>query len=144
TTSVVGAPNPSTYGQSVTFTAMVSSTAGTPSGTVTFFDGATQLGTGPLTAGVATYTTPALATGTHSVTARFAAAGNFAGSTSSAATQPVAPAGTTTGVVVAPSPSTFGQSVTYTATVSSAAGTPTVTVTFFDGATQLGTGSLSA
>src|SRR6202030_3723976 len=44
-TSVVSSLNPSTFGQSVTFTATVSSAAGTPTGTVTFNDGATALGT---------------------------------------------------------------------------------------------------
>jgi len=50
-TSVVSAPNPSVFGQSVTLTATVTSTAGTPTGTVTFKDDATTLGTGTLAAG---------------------------------------------------------------------------------------------
>src|SRR4029077_19931342 len=48
---------------------------------------------------------------------------------------------TTTSVAGAPNPSTFGQSVTITATVTSATGTPAGTVSFFDGITNCVTGS---
>ena len=41
-------------------------------------------------------------------------------------------------------PSSFGQPVTFTATVSIASGTPTGNVSFFDGGVQLGTGTLAA
>lgn len=76
TTSVVSADvNPSVYGQPVTFSATVTVTAGsagTPTGTVQFYDGFTYLGTGTLnSAGIATFTTPALAAGTHSITAAY-------------------------------------------------------------------------
>ena len=55
TTTLFSQPNPSGLGQDVTFTATVSSsTPGTPSGTVTFTDGATTLGTAPLVNSVAT------------------------------------------------------------------------------------------
>jgi uncharacterized repeat protein (TIGR03803 family) len=50
---------------------------------------------------------------------------------------------TTTGLQVSPSSTVFGQGVTLTATVSSARGTPTGEVEFFDGATLLGTSTLS-
>ncbi|HEY2786176.1 MAG TPA: Ig-like domain repeat protein, partial [Fimbriiglobus sp.] len=143
TTSVTGTPNPSNFGDSVTFTATVGSTAGSPTGTVTFFDGANQIGTGSLTGGTATFSTPTLAVGPHTITASYGAAGNFAGSTSSAFSLTVDAAATTTSVVGSPSPSSFGGPVTFTATVGSTAGTPTGTVTFFDGANQIGTGSLA-
>ncbi len=42
--------NPSVFGQSVTLTATVSGNGGTPTGTVTFKDGASSLGTGALAA----------------------------------------------------------------------------------------------
>src|SRR5262249_42620642 len=51
-------------------------------------------------------------------------------------------AATTTTLAAGASTVTFGQPVTLTATVTSAAGTPTGTVTFFDGSTALGTVSL--
>lgn len=74
--------NPSTFGQSVTFTAVVTGRGGTPDGTVTFMDGATALGTGTLASSIATFTTAALAVGSHSITAVYGGHGTFAGSTS--------------------------------------------------------------
>jgi len=93
TTALASSSNPSVYGQGVTFTATVTSAAGTPSGSVTFFDGATPLG--PVTlnpTGIATFTTSSLVAGSHSITAVYAPSGNFLGSTSSPLTQTVTPA----------------------------------------------------
>jgi hypothetical protein len=82
--------NPSTPGQSVTFTATVTSSAGTPTGMVTFKDGTNTLGTDNLDgAGQATFMTSALSTGDHSITAVYGGATNFSGSTSSVLTQTV-------------------------------------------------------
>ena len=61
--------NPAVAQTGVTFTASVSSTVGTPTGTVSFLDGTTPLGQGTLTAGVATLTTSSLGDGSHSITA---------------------------------------------------------------------------
>src|SRR5262249_29246032 len=66
TTTVTSDHNPSTPGQLVTFTATVSAVApgsGTPTGTVTFKDGAATLGTGMLSGGTATFATSSLSTG---------------------------------------------------------------------------------
>src|SRR5439155_24188314 len=49
----------------------------------------------------------------------------------------------TTTVASSANPSTLGQSVTLTASVTGGGATPTGTVTFKDGATTLGTGTLS-
>ena len=69
-TSVVSSNSPSNRGAAVTFTASVTSpVTGTPTGTVTFQDGASALGTGTLSGGTATFTTSALTAGTHSITA---------------------------------------------------------------------------
>ena len=84
--------NPSTSGQPVTFTAtvaVVSPGTGTPTGTVTFDDNGTQIGTGTLTAGVATFSTSSLAVGTQSITAVYSGDTNFTTSTSSAHSQVV-------------------------------------------------------
>jgi hypothetical protein len=45
-------------------------------------DGKTQLGTGALSGGVATYTTTKLATGSHSVTASYGGDANYLAATS--------------------------------------------------------------
>jgi Bacterial Ig-like domain (group 3)/MBG domain (YGX type)/PQQ enzyme repeat len=85
TTTTVTAPASSTYNSSVTLTATVASTAGTPAGTVTFLSGTTAVGTATLNgSGVATLSTTSLGVGTDAVTAAFAASGNFAASTSAA------------------------------------------------------------
>lgn len=74
-------------GQSVTLTATATSASGTPSGTVTFLDGATTLGSATLSAGgVATYTAASLAPGSHSITASYGGTGNFSASVSTAVT----------------------------------------------------------
>src|SRR5207248_2984662 len=91
-TVVSSSTNPSVSGQSVTFTAAVTATAsgaGTPTGTVTFKDGATTLGSGTLSGGSATFSTSALAAGTHTITAVYSGDSTFAPSTSSALTQTV-------------------------------------------------------
>jgi Bacterial Ig-like domain (group 3) len=142
--TVASSLNPSTFGQAVTFTATVTATSGTPTGTVTFKNGTATLGTGTLNDGTATFTTTALTVGTHSVTAVYNGDANFAASTSAALSQTVTQAASTTSVVSSVNPSAVGQAVTFTATVKPAtSGTPTGTVTFNDGASVLGTGKLS-
>lgn len=73
----------------VTFTATLTSTAGTPTGTADFYDGATKLGTGTLAAGVATYTTSSLATGAHSITAVYSGDSSFVTVSSTALTETI-------------------------------------------------------
>jgi Bacterial Ig-like domain (group 3) len=91
------------HGQAVTFVATVSSSAGTPSGTVTFFDGATPLGTVPLdSAGSATLTTSVLAVGSHSITATYNGTADLSSVESGSASESVARAGTQ--VVLVPHP----------------------------------------
>ena len=99
TTTSLSAPANAALGASVTLTATVTSTAGMPAGSVTFYNGSTSLGVGTLNgSGVATLSTTTLPAGTDTATATYAAAGNFAGSSSSAVTltitaAPVKPAG---------------------------------------------------
>lgn len=87
TTALSASATSITAGQSVTFTATIApqSGSGTPTGTVNFLDGTTTLGNGTLnSSGVATFSTSALATGTHSITAAYQGDATFAASTSSA------------------------------------------------------------
>jgi len=148
TTSLTSTPNPSTTGQTVTLTATVSAVApatGTPTGTVTFRDGATALSTVTLVNGSASFQTAALAVGSHPLTATYNGSATFATSTSPVVTQVVnapAAAATSTSLTSTPNPSTVGQTVTLSATVTSGAGVPTGTVTFRDGATVLATVTL--
>jgi hypothetical protein len=88
TVTLTSSFNPSVVGQSVTFRATVTSTGGTPTGIVTFFDGTASLGTAALNAsGVTTFTTFSLAVGFDSITAQYAGDTTFATSTSEAYTQ---------------------------------------------------------
>jgi large repetitive protein len=147
-TTVQSSQQPSTLGQSVTFTATVSSPGGTPTGTVTFsVDGGAGTAA-PLSGGKATFTTSTLALGMHTITATYATNGGFLTSTGSFS-QTVNPlAATTTTVTSSGSPSTLGQSVTFTATVAPTSPnglTPTGSATFSDQTTNqtLGTITLS-
>jgi hypothetical protein len=96
-TALATSGSPILPGASVTFTATVaSSTTGTPTGMVTFFDGSTSLATVPLIAGAATYPTTALAAGSHTITATYSGDVNLTGSTSEPVTQTVNPVFTLT------------------------------------------------
>jgi uncharacterized repeat protein (TIGR01451 family) len=141
-TTLVSSLNPSLVGQAVTFTATVS--GATPTGNVTFKDGAAALGSGTLNgSGVATFTTAALTSGSHAVTAAYGGDPNNASSTSPVLTQTVGQTATTVGVTSSVNPSVPGQPVTFTATVASAGGTPTGTVIFRDAGAAIGTGALA-
>jgi hypothetical protein len=128
-------------------TRSVPSAAGVPTGTVTFFDGTTQIGTGTLNGtGVATMTTTTLSVGQHSITAAYGGDTNFSPGTSPVLVQTVNQANTTTTVTSSANPGVSGQTITFTSTVAATApgaGIPSGTVTFFDGATQLATGTLN-
>ena len=145
TTTLASSQNPSNSGQSVTFTASVAPQfSGTPTGTVTFNNGSTKLGTVPLSGGVASYTTTNLAVGTEPITASYNGSSSFTTSTSGALSQAVNQANTTTTLVSSLNPSNYKQAVTFTATVSPQfSGTVTGTVTFYDGTTLLKTVTLS-
>jgi hypothetical protein len=150
-TAVSTSANPSVFGQSITLTAtvtVVSPGSGAPTGTVTFLDGTTTLGTGTLDGtGHAQFTTSGLAVGSHSITATYDGSGNFNSSTSAALTQTVNRDGTTTVLVSSVNPSQVGQPVTFTATVTANApgsGTPSGTVTFKDKNNVMATVSLNS
>jgi hypothetical protein len=134
--------NPSTYGQSVTFTAQLSSANGVPTGAVQFADGGMILGTVTISSsGASTYTTGQLAIGSHAITATYQPTGNFS-AISAAITQVVNSYPTTTTLSISPSsPSNYGTPVKLTTaiatTVTNSPYPITGTVTFSDGSTIL-------
>ncbi len=150
TTSVTSSANPSVAGQPVTFTASVAAVApgaGGPTGSVTFLDGATVIGSGVLdAAGTATLTTSSLSVGSHAITAAYGGDVDFVASTSAPATQVVSATGSTVTLSVSADPTVTGQPITFTALVTPASPGPvaTGTVTFSEGATVLGIGALDA
>jgi hypothetical protein len=91
--TVASSLNPSTKGKAVTFTATVSATGATLTGWVQFKDGNTILNIGGVnsTTHKASYTTSALATGTHSITAVYTGSLYFNPSTSAVLKQVVNP-----------------------------------------------------
>jgi len=145
TAVVASSLSPSNYGVSVTFTATVTGPNATPTGTITFLDGATTIGTGTLDAtGKATMPISSLVVGNHSITVQYGGDSNFNAVTSSPITQTVNAVAANVTVISSINPSSFGQSVAFTATVTGAGATPTGTVAVTDGATTLGTITLNA
>lgn len=155
TITVVSSLNPSGFGQSVTFTAAVTTGANTGNltGTVTFFDGATTLAASVAlnSSGAATYTTTTLAVGLHAVTASYNGdTGHFSSKSTDNAMprliQTVLEATTTT-LTSSQNPSAAGQNVIFTATVTTSVGggvAPDGFVTFTAGAQTVAIVPLSA
>ncbi|HEX3840160.1 MAG TPA: Ig-like domain-containing protein [Acidimicrobiales bacterium] len=150
TTTLVVSPNPVQLSQPLTLTATVAPVApgsGTPTGSVDFYNGTNLIGFGTLSGGTASLTLSSLSPGAHSLTAVYLGEADYAASTSAAVSEGVGLIPTTTAVTSGPTPSSFGQPVTLTATVAPVApgtGTPTGTVSFSNGSTLLGTGTLAA
>jgi large repetitive protein len=153
TTVVSSSLNPAGFGQSITFTATVTTgaSAGNLTGKVTFYDGATVLAAdvalaAPGTTATATFSTSVLTVGKHSITASFNGdTGHSASTSTPALTQDVLEA-TSTSLTSSANPSALGQSITFTATVVASAGggvTPSGSITFFDGSTILGNVALN-
>lgn len=145
TLALASSLNPSTVGQSVTFTATIAGNA--PTGTVTFYEGlsiicpAPVVLTGTGNTRTASCVTAALTVGTHNLTAAYSGDANNAATTSAALVQIVQSAGltpTTTTLNLSPNPATVGQSVTATVTVRPTSGTglPTGSVTVSGGVTS--------
>ena len=153
-TALSSTTSPSVFGQPIVLTATVGAVApgaGTPTGSVTFADGATGLGTANVAGGQAAITTAGLSVGGHNLTASYSGDGNFKSSTTSFS-QTVNQAPTATGVTSSANPSVFGQKVSFTATVcpvppsTNATQSPSGTVAFTaDGAaTPFDTETISA
>ena len=159
-TAVTSSANPSVCGQAVTFTATVTAVApgaGTPTGTVQFKTNGVNFG-GAVTLSGGSASSPALsslAVGTLTVTAIYSGDSNFNSSDNSASplTQTVNKATTTTTIASSKNPSSIGDPVTWTATVSASApgaGAPSGTVQFkidgtdFDGPVTLSGGSATS
>jgi hypothetical protein len=129
-------------GQQETLTTTVTSDAGVPTGTITFLDGTTVLGTvSRLNDAGQAILRVSLGVGNHVLTTSFAGTGGFADSTSAAVTETVNRASTTVALGSSVNPAATGQAVTFTVTVAAVApgaGAPTGTVTFRDGNVVLG------
>ena len=144
-TTLVSSLNPSIYGQKVTWTATVATSgAVTPTGKVKFTWGIYTLGTVTLnSSGAATLTKSNLNADTYPVIATYSGDANNLSSTSPVVNQVVSQATSSAKLTSSPNPSTSGQAVTFTATITSPTVKPTGPVTFSAGKTVLGTAELS-
>ena len=136
TTGLGSSLNPSTFGTSVTFTAIVTGNA--PTGTVAFTDGGAAISgcgavalAGSGNSRTAQCATAALTAATHIIAAAYSGDAGNAGSASATLSQVVNKVATTTALASSQNPSTVGATVTFTATITGNA--PTGTVSFTDG-----------
>jgi carboxylesterase type B len=143
TTTLFASRGPAVVGQSVTFTAIVASGTGVPTGTVTFTNNGNPMGSATLNSSLATVTVAFGHAGKHVIVASYVGNSNFGGSNATL-TFTVNPATTTTTLASSANPALVGQSVTFTATVTATSGTPTGTVTFTNNGTLMGTATLNS
>jgi hypothetical protein len=145
TTTLTSDANTAVFGQPVNLTATVTAASGAATGSVTFFDGSMLLGVVGLDPNGQARLQVELAPGPHALRAVFGGIAPFSTSTSATLTETVNKDHTTTALTV--DTSTFGVGfVSLTATivpVAPGSGTPTGTVTFFEGTKVLGTVQLT-
>lgn len=148
-TSLASSATSITQNTAVTFVATVKQARGTtlPTGSVTFLNGTTVIGSSPLVSGIATFTTSALNVGSASISAGYAGTASFNPSKSNVVSLVVNPAvvATTTHLVASSLSTAQNSPITLTATVKAASGTtiPAGSVTFIDGNTIIGSAVLS-
>jgi hypothetical protein len=147
TTTIASSANPVAAGGGVVYTATVVGAHGPASGSVTFLDGATSMGSAVVTNGVAALSVVMMSPGIHVITAVYAGNEDSAGSTSVVLSEMVqAPlAATTTTLRSDANPAVSGQSVMFTATVSAVGGpVPGGMVTFLESGTALGSATVNS
>ena len=146
-TTLTSSLNPSIYGQKVTFAATVTASGSLPpTGTVSFRSGGGlyTIGTATLnSSGVATLIKSSLNADPYPLNAVYNGDANNLGSWSPVLNQIVLQTTTAANLSSSPNPSTQGQAVTFTATITSPTVVPTGPVTFTAGKTVLGTAQLS-
>lgn len=135
TVTVSADPTEPTYGQSVEISASVSSDFGMATGFVTFTRDGVELGSVPLQGGVASLTLSDLAPGTGTITATYQGDASHSGAEGSVSLD-IADAQTSLSLSASPTTLYAGAPVTLTATISSAAGSPSGSVVFVIGGTE--------
>jgi hypothetical protein len=145
TTSLSSNVNPQILGQSVTFSANVSSVSPGASGAIAFMDGGNSLGSVPIDAnGNAALTTKSLAFGSHTITAVYSSDTNHAASTSAAIAELIVQAAGAT-LLSSQNPSVAGTNVIFTMKLTGVGSViPTGSVAFSDGGNSIGTVAVDA
>ncbi len=135
----------------VTLQASVSGVpASTPTGKIVFKDGSAVLSTQTVdNTGNASYTTSALATGSHSLTATYQGDADYGASTSPMITETVNQIATSTAITASANPADAGAAINFAVTVTAAnSTTPNIAITgkvsLMEGSTLLGSGTLAA
>lgn len=152
TTSVASNLITPTLGQNVILTATIDKGAGVnaPTGTVTFLDGTTVLGSGAVDgSGSATFQTTSLTGGAHNITASYGGDPLYLSSASAILVVTVITPGatpTTTALLSDTTNGVFGNPIILTASVTHSTGAtaPTGTVTFDDGVVSIGSAAVNA
>ena len=142
--TLLSSNNPSSSGQNVTFVAQVLGPgAVAATGTVSLRDNGALLASVPLnSSGAASFTTNALAVGSHTVTASYSGDNNFAVATAQLI-QTVADASTQVTLTGSANPATYAQPFVFTATVTSNGGTASGAVSFTNGGATIGSAQLN-
>ncbi len=139
TTTITASVNPPAANQPVVLTANVIGTggSGSPTGTVTFTDNGTAIGTAPLSGGAASITVT-LPSGSNTIVATYSGDASYSGSSGSYGLTVNRPASTFT-FSSNLSAAVYGQSVTLTVKIAqSGTAVPTGTVQFYDNGAPVG------
>lgn len=144
-TSLTVSRSPSVLGQNIILTATVASSVANGTGSITFEDGGSIIGSATVNPnGTASLNTNSLSFGTHTLTAVYSGDTNHAISSSSPVSEPVVQTATVT-LASNPNPSISGTAVSFSTKVVGAGPLiPTGYVSFSDGATLLSTVMLDA
>ena len=144
-TTVTASPSPAIVDSTVSFVAKVTGNGGMPTGSVTFSADGASMGTATLDAnGSATLAYSALAPGTHSITASYAGDANDSPSVSATISLLVATIPTATALGASSTGGASSQVTLVAAVVGATGPTPTGTVTFMNGTTQIGSATLDS
>ncbi len=132
-------------GKTATFTAAVTSATGSPTGTITFKDGAGVLGTSTLDAhGSASFSTSTLSAGNHAITANYSGDSNYLAASSPVVQQTVSLAQTALLLSGPSTPVDAGTPAHFAAALSSPGIAPTGSILLLDGAAVIGTQPVSS
>ena len=145
-TALTVTPNPAIVQSPASFAAKVTGNGGVPSGSVTFSADGVSIGTAALDAtGTATLAFSALSPGTHLIAASYAGDANDSASASTAVSLVVTTIPTATALGASSTGSGASAQATLVATVVGSMGpTPTGTITFNNGTTQIGVAALNS
>jgi hypothetical protein len=136
------APNPANLGQAVTVTASATAIGASPTGTIVFLDGGTQIGSAPLSGGTAVFTTSSLIAGPHGIQAVYPGDSNYGAQTATVIELINYPPATVT-IKSSVNPATAGQPVTFTFQIAATGPPATGQVIFQDNGSQIAAVPLS-